>query len=145
MLVKFDIKKLCCRSLLVVKFRDLSHCQEVAMLNILLKLKESEIKTIETNKAEITIGRISGSDIHIDNLGVSKQHAKIVKHRNTYVIEDLNSTNGTFLNGKKITRAELKDKDVVSIGKHSLIISYRKKAKESPNQCFADKTVALTK
>jgi pSer/pThr/pTyr-binding forkhead associated (FHA) protein len=115
------------------------------MLNILLKLKESEIKTIETNKAEITIGRVSGSDIHIDNLGVSKQHARIVKHQNTYVIEDLNSTNGTFLNGEKIARAELKDNDVVGIGKHSLIISYKKKANKSSNQCFADKTVALTK
>ena len=67
------------------------------MLKILLKFKDSEIKTIETDKAEITIGRNPTNDIHIDNLGVSKQHAKIIRQDEAYVIEDLNSTNGTFI------------------------------------------------
>ena len=80
------------------------------MLTISLKFKNSEIKTVETDKAEITIGRNPGNDIHIDNLGVSKQHAKIIKQDGNYVIEDLNSTNGTFINEKRVARASSREK-----------------------------------
>jgi pSer/pThr/pTyr-binding forkhead associated (FHA) protein len=114
------------------------------MLTILLKFKNSEIKRIETDKAEITIGRNPGNDIHIDNLGVSKQHAKISKQDGAYVIEDLNSTNGTFINNKRVAKAILNDNDEVHIGKHSLKISFQPQSKELPNQDFGDKTVVLT-
>jgi pSer/pThr/pTyr-binding forkhead associated (FHA) protein len=114
------------------------------MLTILLKFKNSEIKTVETDKGEITIGRNPGNDIHIDNLGVSKKHAKISKQDSAYVIEDLNSTNGTFINNKRIAKAILNDNDEVHIGKHSLKISVQPQPKASPNQDFGDKTVVLT-
>ena len=117
---------------------------EVVMLTILLKFKNSEIKTIETDKGEITIGRNPGNDIHIDNLGVSKQHAKIFKQDGNYVIEDLNSTNGTFINNKRIAKAILSDNDEVHIGKHSLKISVQSQSKASPGQDFGDKTVVLS-
>ena len=93
------------------------------MLKILLKLKETEIKTLETDKAEISIGRNENNDIYINNLGVSKKHARIVKQNGIYVIEDLESTNGTFLNREQITTARLVDGDVVAVGKHTLCIS----------------------
>jgi pSer/pThr/pTyr-binding forkhead associated (FHA) protein len=93
------------------------------MLKILLKLKEKELKTLETDKAEVTIGRNENNDIHIDNLGVSKKHARIVKQNGAYIIEDLESTNGTLLNNKLITGAKLGDGDVVTVGKHTLYIS----------------------
>jgi pSer/pThr/pTyr-binding forkhead associated (FHA) protein len=115
------------------------------MLKILLKFKDSEIKTIETDKAEITIGRNPTNDIHIDNLGVSKQHAKIIRQDGAYLIEDLNSTNGTFINDKRVARAVLNENAVVHIGKHSLIISHKKQGGEKPDQDFGDKTVALKK
>jgi pSer/pThr/pTyr-binding forkhead associated (FHA) protein len=115
------------------------------MLKILLKFKDSEIKTIETDKAEITIGRNPTNDIHIDNLGVSKQHAKIIRQDGAYLIEDLNSTNGTFINDKRVARAVLNDNAVVHIGKHSLIISHKKKGGQKPAQDFGDRTVALKK
>ena len=115
------------------------------MLTILLKFKNSEIKTIETDKAEITIGRNPGNDIYIDNLGVSKQHAKIVKHEGEYVIEDLNSTNGTFIKDKRVARAVLNNNDEVHIGKHSLQIRFRAAGNNVPNQDFGDKTVMLSR
>ena len=114
------------------------------MLTILLKFKDSEIKTIETDKAEITIGRNPGNDIPIDNLGVSKQHAKIVKHDGGYVVEDLNSTNGTFINDKRVARAVLNNNDVVHIGKHSLQIQFSGDAISASDQDFGDKTVILS-
>ena len=93
------------------------------MLKILLKLKDKELKTLETDKAVITIGRNKNNDLHINNLGVSKKHARIVKQNGGYIIEDLKSTNGTLLNNEPIVKAKLKGNDVVSLGKHTLFIS----------------------
>ncbi len=115
------------------------------MLTILLKFKNAEIKTIETDKAEITIGRNPGNDIHIDNLGVSKQHAKIIKQDGGYIVEDLNSTNGTFMNDKRVARAVLNNNDEVHIGKHSLHIQFKATGIKASDQDFGDKTVILSK
>ena len=115
------------------------------MLTILLKFKKSEIKTIETDKGEITIGRNPSSDIHIDNLGVSKQHAKIIKQDGTYIVEDLNSTNGTYINNKRVARAVLNNNDEIHIGKHSLQIRYKTQAGAGSGPDFGDKTVVLRK
>ena len=115
------------------------------MLTILLKFKNSEIKTIETDKAEITIGRNPGNDIYIDNLGVSKQHAKIVRDDGKYVIEDLNSTNGTFIKDKRVARAVLNNNDEVQIGKHSLQIQFKAAGNNASDQNFGDKTVMLSR
>jgi len=96
------------------------------MLKIVLMLKSTELKTIETDKETITIGRENNSDIQINNLGVSKKHAAITLQNGSYFIEDLNSTNGTLLNNEKITKAGLSGKDVVTIGKHTLFVSTQK-------------------
>lgn len=92
------------------------------MLTILLKFNDQLLKTIETDRDAITIGRNESNEIQVDNLSVSKQHAKISKQDDKYVIEDLKSTNGTYLNEKIISRAELNDQDVITIGKHTLEI-----------------------
>ena len=92
------------------------------MLKILLKLKDTELKTFEMDKPVVTIGRNKNNDVHIDNLGISKKHARIVKKQDGYVLEDLNSTNGTWLNNEKITSAVLSGKDVVTIGKYTLLV-----------------------
>ncbi len=93
------------------------------MLKILLKFKGKELKTLETDKTEITIGRNENNDIHINNLGASKKHARIFRRNAEYIIEDLKSTNGTFMNNESIITAKLTGKDVVTIGKHNLYIS----------------------
>jgi pSer/pThr/pTyr-binding forkhead associated (FHA) protein len=93
------------------------------MLKIILKLKDKELKTLETDKSEITIGRNENSDIPINNLGASKKHARIFRRKNEYIIEDLKSTNGTFMNNESIVTAKLTGNDVVTIGKHNLFIT----------------------
>lgn len=67
-----------------------------------------------------SIGRHSDNDIFFTNATVSRIHAKIVWDNDTFLIEDLNSTNGTFLNGTKITSARLASKDIIRIGKVEL-------------------------
>jgi pSer/pThr/pTyr-binding forkhead associated (FHA) protein len=92
------------------------------MLRIILKFNSTVIKELKIDQDEIIIGRDSGNDVQIDNIAVSREHAKIIRGPNYYLIEDLNSTNGTFVNGKKINKKFLKEDDEISIGKHSLQI-----------------------
>lgn len=113
------------------------------MLKILLKFKNKVLKQIETEKAEITIGRAANNDIQIDNLAVSKLHAKIIKHTDRYIVQDLNSTNGTFLNDKQISKANLNPNDTVKIGKHTLEI-HPMQAPKVPAGDLADKTVKVS-
>jgi len=74
----------------------------------------------ELSKEEVSIGRKDDNDIHIDNQAVSGQHAKVITILHDSFIQDLDSTNGTIINGKKITRQALKNGDIISIGTHTL-------------------------
>lgn len=91
------------------------------MPKVVVKFKESVQNEILLEKEIVTIGRNPGNDICIDNLAVSSFHAKIFKEGDHFIIEDLKSTNGTFLNKKKITKASLHDNDTIIIGKHTLV------------------------
>ncbi|MBU1567766.1 MAG: FHA domain-containing protein [Proteobacteria bacterium] len=90
------------------------------MLQILLKFNKNVLKVFQSDKVEITIGRNSKNDLQIDNLAVSNFHARIERSQDKYFIEDLLSTNGTYVNEEKIVKCELQDGDTASIGKHSL-------------------------
>jgi len=113
------------------------------MLKIELKFKDRVLKHFETDKSEITIGRGTNNDIQIDNLGVSKTHAKIIKNPDAYTVVDLNSTNGTILNDKKIKKANLAPQDILTIGKHTLFITSIDEAK-APVEDLADKTIKVS-
>ena len=114
------------------------------MLTILLKFNEKILKTIESDKNEIIIGRNAANDIAIENLAVSKQHAKIVKQDEAYYIEDLNSTNGTYLNKIRITKKNLNNNDIIIIGKNSLEIHFVKKGDVNNIQHIKNDTMKLT-
>ncbi len=68
-----------------------------------------------------TIGRKNANDIVIDNLAVSGRHARIESVSTTFVIRDLDSTNGTFVNKKKVSMHNLRHGDKLLIGKHELL------------------------
>ena len=90
------------------------------MLEITLELKDTILDTFKMDKDEITIGRNSANDITIDNLAVSDRHARIVRDKTGYYVEDLKSTNGTLVDGRKITRLGLVGRQEITIGKHTL-------------------------
>ena len=92
------------------------------MFKVILKLKGKVLKQLKIDQNEIIIGRDETSDIQIDNIAVSREHATIIKGPNYYFIEDMHSKNGTFVNGKKINKKFLKVDDEILIGKHSLQI-----------------------
>src|ERR671929_2394264 len=69
------------------------------------------------NKPEVTIGRVQGNDIVLPKGNVSKRHARIVLKDGKFIIVDLKSTNGTYVNGRKITSPlVVKDSDKIYIG-----------------------------
>ena len=74
----------------------------------------------ELDKDSFVIGRRPESDIHLDNLAVSGRHARILTIGPESFIEDLESTNGTLVNGDRITKQPLADGDEITIGKHVL-------------------------
>jgi pSer/pThr/pTyr-binding forkhead associated (FHA) protein len=72
------------------------------------------------NKERYTIGRLPDNDIRIDNAAVSGHHSLIINILNDSFLEDLNSTNGTYVNGKLIKKHALQHGDVVTVGHHQL-------------------------
>ncbi|HEY0706614.1 MAG TPA: FHA domain-containing protein [Polyangia bacterium] len=72
------------------------------MVTLLLTEKGGETKQLSFEKDEITIGRVQGNDIVLPKGNVSKRHCKIVSHGGKFSVEDLKSTNGTYINGRKI-------------------------------------------
>lgn len=91
------------------------------MATLQLKFKNTILKEYPITKSPIMIGRENNNDIVIENLSVSRYHIKIHKDENSYVVEDLDSGNGSLLNDKKLTKDVLKDKDEISVGKHTLV------------------------
>ncbi|MCP4373430.1 MAG: FHA domain-containing protein [Deltaproteobacteria bacterium] len=95
------------------------------MIKILLKYKKKVLKTFETDKDKITIGRLKSNDIQINDPAVSKKHARIIKTEGNYLIEDLKSTNGIYLNKVRVFSKYLKDNDIINIGKYSLDVNIK--------------------
>jgi len=93
------------------------------MAKIILMLKDSVVSEILLDKGIVSIGRSPDNDIFIDNLAVSSFHAKISNRGQSFLIEDLNSTNGTFVNNKRVSNSILANNDMIMVGKHSLIFS----------------------
>jgi type II secretory pathway predicted ATPase ExeA len=75
---------------------------------------------VDLHKDEILVGRSHLCDIKIDQTAVSGKHFKLVSGANGYTVLDMNSTNGTLVNGNQIERWELKDGDSIEIGSYSL-------------------------
>jgi len=72
------------------------------------------------SKERYTIGRLPDNDVRIDNATISGHHSLIINILNDSFLEDLNSTNGTYVNGKLIKKHALQHGDVVTVGKHQL-------------------------
>lgn len=90
------------------------------MGKLTLSLDGNVIQEIELQKERYTLGRLPDNDIRVDNLAVSGHHALIINILKDSFLEDLNSTNGTYVNGKLVKKHALKDGDVIAIGKHQL-------------------------
>jgi hypothetical protein len=87
---------------------------------LVLSLDGQVMAEYNMNKERYTIGRLPDNDIRIDNAAVSGHHSLIINILNDSFLEDLNSTNGTYVNGKLIKKHALQHGDVVTVGHHQL-------------------------
>jgi pSer/pThr/pTyr-binding forkhead associated (FHA) protein len=78
------------------------------------------IKEVQLTKDRTTLGRRPYNDIVIDNLAVSGEHAVLQMSGADVFLEDLNSTNGTYVNGKAIKKQQLQGGDTVEVGKYKI-------------------------
>lgn len=90
------------------------------MAKLILSMDGLVLKEIPLTKERMTVGRKPHNDIQIDNLAISGEHAAVVTILNDSFLEDLNSTNGTLVNGQPIKKHFLKNGDVVELGKYKL-------------------------
>ena len=113
------------------------------MAKLILSVDGTVLKEITLNKERTTLGRKPHNDIQVDNLAVSGEHAAIITILNDSFIEDLNSTNGTLVNGKPIKKHFLQNNDVIEIGKHKL--KYFNDAPVAASSADFEKTMIIRK
>ncbi len=92
-------------------------------------------------KERYTVGRLPDNDVRIDNPAVSGHHSLIINILNDSFLEDLNSTNGTYVNGKLIKKHALQHGDVITIGHHQLRFSDQQI--NEPEQDEFEKTMVI--
>jgi pSer/pThr/pTyr-binding forkhead associated (FHA) protein len=90
------------------------------MARLILSLEGQVLAEYNMNKERYTIGRLPDNDIRIDNPAVSGHHSLIINILNDSFLEDLNSTNGTYVNGKLIKKHALQHGDLITCGHHQL-------------------------
>jgi pSer/pThr/pTyr-binding forkhead associated (FHA) protein len=90
------------------------------MARLMLSLDGQVLAEYNMNKERYTIGRLPDNDIRIDNPAVSGHHSLIINILNDSFLEDLNSTNGTYVNGKLIKKHAMQHGDVITVGHHQL-------------------------
>ncbi len=91
------------------------------MPKLILKFNAAVIREIEIDKDVLTVGRKPDNDVVVDNPAVSGHHCKILRRGGAFAVEDLDSTNGTFVNEKRVKSADIKDRDVIGVAKHALV------------------------
>lgn len=112
------------------------------MAKLIISLENKFIREQSLDEIDhTTIGRRKSNVIVIENLAVSGEHAVIISMDGNFFLEDLDSTNGTHVNGKRIKRHVLQDGDVVEIGKYRMKFAHQ----GTPNMSVADfeKTLVL--
>lgn len=90
------------------------------MAKLVIFLDDKVLKEVALNKDRITLGRRPHNDVVIDNLAVSGEHAVLLREGEGYVVQDLGSTNGSYINGKPVKRAPFREGDSLDIGKYTL-------------------------
>ena len=90
------------------------------MARLILSLDGQVLAEYNMSKERYTIGRLPDNDVRIDNPAVSGHHSLIINILNDSFLEDLNSTNGTYVNGRLIKKHALQHGDTITIGHHQL-------------------------
>jgi pSer/pThr/pTyr-binding forkhead associated (FHA) protein len=111
------------------------------MARLILSLDNQLLAEYNMTKERYTVGRLPDNDVRIDNPAVSGHHSLIINILNDSFLEDLNSTNGTYVNGKLVKKHALQNGDVITIGHHQLLFSDHQL--NEPEQDDFEKTMVI--
>ena len=92
-----------------------------AVGRVLLASEGKVVLERELRPGRLVIGRTADNDLQIDSKFISRHHCQIVTQADSCLIEDLNSTNGIFVQSKRVRRYNLNDGDVVQVGQHEIM------------------------
>ena len=112
------------------------------MARLILSLDGQVLAEYNMNKERYTVGRLPDNDIRIDNAAVSGHHSLIINILNDSFLEDLNSTNGTYVNGKLIKKHAMQHGDVITVGHHQLRYVETQAGEHEPDEF--EKTMIIT-
>jgi pSer/pThr/pTyr-binding forkhead associated (FHA) protein len=105
---------------------------------------DSVVGEVQLGARKIAIGRDAASDVHLNDLAVSRHHACLTRVYDEYFVEDLKSTNGTFLNYRQVSKHMLKHGDTLRIGGFTLqLVKRNQKALGEAEERDPDRTVVL--
>ncbi len=108
---------------------------DIFKLIILKDQSSTPSKEFELTKSETVIGREESADLTIPSQAVSRRHARLLREGDGYVVEDLGSSNGTFVNGQKLTgRRTLKSGDQIRLGRAVTMVYEAPKVEEVPDE-----------
>ncbi|MCC6547121.1 FHA domain-containing protein [Candidatus Sumerlaeota bacterium] len=120
------------------------------MPEIIVKLGERIIHRYFFDKESLSVGRARDNDIVIENLSVSRNHARIKREGDVFTLTDMNSANGTLVNGVRVTKANIVHNDQLTVGKHTLVFlnaeapsSIALNSKESDGPATTSSTASL--
>jgi len=92
------------------------------MAKVVINLSDTYIDTIYFDGSKkVYIGRHPKCEIHLDNISISNRHAAIYKEQDNFMIEDLDSTNGTIVDNELISKHKLSDGEVIEISKYRML------------------------
>jgi len=88
---------------------------------LIISSERGVVKTLKVEKGQITIGRGPQNDLVVEDDKASREHAVMIRQGNKYILKDLDSLNGTLLNGESVKVETLKDEDRIKIGNHTIL------------------------
>jgi len=90
------------------------------MFRLIITREKDRVNEAFFDQGEVTIGRQQDNDVCLHDTTVSGHHARVLQREDGIVLEDLGSTNGTYVNGERVSRYDLRGTEVIVIGKHRL-------------------------
>ena len=117
------------------------------MAKLVLMFKDKVIREFQLSESSLRIGRDPDNHVQLDNAAVSRHHAEIYRQGYPYYIEDKNSTNGTYVNGRVVNwKIALNNNDRIQIGKNTLVFveEARDTGRQKVTSCEACETISIT-
>lgn len=113
------------------------------MPKLVLKHNGAVLREIALGKDPVLVGRKADNQVSIDNPAISSHHCRITHEGGSYYVEDLESTNGTYVNQKRVKKQGLRHKDLIGVAKHQLVFVDEAERTLSPDgKPAADQPVA---